>query len=134
MAKLEDVEGIGKKYASKLRKGGIGSQKQLLDVGSTKKGRGEIAKNSGISEKLILAWVNRADLCRIKGVGEEYSDLLECSGVDTVPELAQRSPKNLFAKMTEVNKKKKLVRQLPAESKVADWVKQAKKLPRVVKY
>lgn len=134
MAKLEDVEGIGKKYASKLRKGGIGSQKKLLDVGSTRKGRKDIAKNCGIGEKLVLAWVNRADLCRIKGVGEKYSDLLEYSGVDTVPELAQRSAKNLFAKMEEVNKKRKLVRQLPAESNVSDWIKQAKKLPRVVKY
>ena len=134
MAKLEDVEGIGKRYASKLRKGGIGSQKKLLDSGSTKKGRKEIAKNCGISEKLVLAWVNRADLCRIKGVGEEYSDLLECSGVDTVPELAQRNAKNLFAKMVEVNKKKKLERQLPAESNVSKWIKQAKRLRRVVKY
>ena len=32
----------------------------------------------------------RANLERIKGVGEEYADLLEVSGVDTVPELARR--------------------------------------------
>jgi hypothetical protein len=36
--------------------------------------------------------------------------------------------------MTLVNKRKKLVRQLPTEAKVADWVAQAKKLPRVVKH
>ncbi len=78
--------------------------------------------------------MNKADLFRIKGVGEEYSDLLEASGVDTVPELGQRNAANLHKKMAEVNGKKKLVRQLPAGSQVAGWVKQAKKQPRVITY
>jgi predicted flap endonuclease-1-like 5' DNA nuclease len=78
--------------------------------------------------------VNHVDLFRIDGVGEEYADLLEESGVDTVPELAQRKPANLHKKMVEVNEEKKLVRKLPAASQVEGWVAQAKKLPRVVKY
>jgi len=53
-----------------------------------------------------MNWVNRADLARVKGVGSEYADLLENSGVDTVPELAQRNPSNLYHKMIEVNEKK----------------------------
>ncbi len=69
MAKLE---GIGKRYAAKLRKGGIGSQNKLLEVGSTRKNRSTIARECGISEKLVLACVNRADLCRIKGVSEQH--------------------------------------------------------------
>lgn len=78
--------------------------------------------------------MNRVDLARIKGIGEEYADLLEAAGVDTVPELAQRKPENLYQKLVEVNAAKKLVRQLPIELKVADWVAQAKDLPRVVTY
>jgi predicted flap endonuclease-1-like 5' DNA nuclease len=78
--------------------------------------------------------VNLADLFRIKGVGEEYSDLLEETGVDTVVELAQRNPKNLYQSVVDVNQKKKLVRKLPSQDQVSDWIKQAKKLPRVVKY
>jgi predicted flap endonuclease-1-like 5' DNA nuclease len=78
--------------------------------------------------------VNLADLFRIKGVAEEYSDLLEEAGVDTVRELAQRNPKNLYRAMVDKNEAKKLVRRLPSEGQVADWVAQAKKLPRVVKY
>ena len=81
-----------------------------------------------------MKWVNRADLSRIKGIGEEYADLLEVAGVDTVPELGQRNAENLFNKMVEVNAEKKLVRQVPAQSKVEDWVKQAKGLDRVVTY
>ncbi|MCB1171656.1 MAG: DUF4332 domain-containing protein, partial [Leptospiraceae bacterium] len=93
-----------------------------------------IAKDSGLSPKLILEWVNHSDLMRIKGVGEEYSDLLEEAGVDTVVELAQRKAANLYEAMAKTNEKKKLVRQMPGESKIQDWINQAKKLPRVVKY
>lgn len=81
-----------------------------------------------------MKWVNRADLARIKGIGEEYADLLEVAGVDTVPELAQRNTENLYNKMVEVNAEKKLLRQVPAKSKVEDWVTQAKGLDRVVNY
>ncbi len=87
-----------------------------------------------ITEKLILGWVNRADLVRVNGVGEQYADLLERSGVDTVPELAGRNAANLHAKMTEVNAAKKLVRVLPSASKVEGWVTQAKTMDRAINY
>ena len=132
MAKIIDVEGIGPKYAEDLTKVGITTTGKLLKTGATRKGREELAEKTGISGKLILEWVNHADLHRIKGVAEEYSDLLEEGGVDSVPELAQRNPENLHKKLVEVNKEKKLVRQLPSEKQVADWVKQAKSLPRMV--
>lgn len=134
MAKLEYVEGIGETYADKLRAAGVTTTDKLLEMGSTPKGREEIAQKAGISEKLILEWVNAVDLFRINGVGQEYADLLEEAGVDTVPELAQRKPENLYAKMVEVNTAKKLVRAMPTEAQVADWVAQAKQLPRIVKY
>lgn len=134
MAKLEYVEGIGEKYAQKLREAGVTTTEKLLDMGSTSKGRADIAEKTGVSEKLILEWVNHVDLFRIKGVGQEYADLLEEAGVDTVPELAQRNPENLYAKMVEVNSDKKLVRSMPTQQNVSDWVAQAKALPRVIQY
>ena len=134
MAALESIEGIGATYAQKLRVVGVTTVGDLLEKGATPKGRQEIAENSGISEKLVLEWVNRADLFRIKGVGEEYSDLLEAAGVDTVVELAQRKAENLYQKMVATNSEKKLVRKLPTQAQVADWIAQAKELPRVVSY
>lgn len=134
MAKLEYVEGIGPKYAKDLRKVGVRSTADLLKKGATAKGREELAKASGIGKKLILEWVNHVDLFRIKGVGEEYSDLLEEAGVDTVVELAQRNAANLYSAILETNTRKKLVRQTPSEKMVKDWVAQAKKLPRVIEY
>ncbi len=134
MTKLINIEGIGEVYAGKLKKAGIETTEALLEKGSTPKGRKELAQATGIGDAWILKWVNRADLFRIKGIGEEYSDLLEAAGVDTVPELAQRNPENLFAKLGEVNAAKKLVRKLPAVSQVSDWIEQAKALPRVMTY
>ncbi len=134
MANLVEVEGIGEAYAKKLAAAGIKTTDALLAKGATPEGRKEIAAKSGISAKMILEWVNHVDLFRIKGVGQEYADLLEAAGVDTVPELAQRKPGNLVEKMAEVNKKKKLVRQLPVETQVARWIAQAKELPRRIKY
>jgi predicted flap endonuclease-1-like 5' DNA nuclease len=134
MAKLEKVEGIGVKYAANLRKAGVRSTKSLLEKGATPKGRDEIARASGIGSALILEWVNHVDLFRIKGVGEEYSDLLEEAGVDTVVELAQRNPANLHQGILETNARKRLVRRPPSKKMVNDWVKNANKLPRKVYY
>jgi predicted flap endonuclease-1-like 5' DNA nuclease len=134
MTTLLYVEGIGEVYAGKLVAAGVPTAEALLEQGASPKGREAIAEKSGISAKLILEWVNHVDLYRIKGVGEEYADLLEAAGVDTVPELAQRNPQNLYEKLVEVNWQKELVRRLPSEGQVADWVGQAKQLPRKITY
>ena len=134
MATLLKVEGIGEIYAQKLRAAGITTTQALLEQGASPQGRTKIAEKTGISGTLILEWVNHVDLFRIKGVGEEYSDLLEEAGVDTVPELAQRNPENLHQKLVAVNQAKKLVRRLPTQAQVSDWIEQAKRLPRVVTY
>lgn len=134
MTKLLAIEGIGEAYETKLKDAGVGTLEALLEKGATPKGRKDLAAATGISDALILKWVNRADLFRVKGVGEEYSDLLEAAGVDTVVELAQRKAENLYAKLVEVNTAKKLVRQLPTQSAVEGWIAFAKELPRVVSY
>ena len=134
MAKLTDIKGLTEEYAEKLGSAGISSEEMLLQKCAEKKMRKQCAEETGISEELILNWVNRADLSRIKGVSTQYADLLECAGVDTVPELAQRNSENLQAKMAEVNDEKNFVQKVPALSQVQDWVKQAKELPRAVNY
>ena len=134
MAKIIDIEGIGPVYAEKLQSIGIRSVAQLLKAGAQPKGRQELADKAGISKNLILEWVNHADLYRIKGVAEEYSDLLEEAGVDTVVELATRNPENLYNKIIETNQAKKLVRRPPSQKMVEDWVEQAKDMPRAVFY
>ena len=134
MPKIEEIEGIGATYAKKLADAGIRTTDELLDACATPKQRKDLAEKTGIAGKLILEWTNLADLFRIKGVGEQYSDLLEEAGVDTVAELAKRVPDNLHAKMLETNAVKNLVRRPPTLSNVRDWVEQAKSLPRKIEY
>jgi predicted flap endonuclease-1-like 5' DNA nuclease len=133
-SRIIDIEGIGPVHAEKLNSIDIYTTSELLKAGGTPLGRRELVEKTGIAHNLILKWVNIADLFRIKGVGEEYSELLEAAGVDTVVELAKRVPENLHAKMLEVNEKKELVRRPPTLSGVEQWIKEAKKLPRKIEY
>lgn len=134
MAKIIDIEGIGPKFAATLQAAGIKTTGALLKAGSSPAGRKALAETTKIDAGKILEWVNRADLMRIKGVGEEYSDLLENAGVDTVKELGTRRADNLHAKMLEVNTAKKLVRRPPTLGNVQAWVAEAKTLPPGVTY
>ncbi len=132
MAGIEEIEGIGPAIAAKLVAADVKTVEALLKAGGSASGRKALAATAGIDAGKLLEWVNRADLMRIKGVGSEFSDLLEASGVDTVKELATRKPENLFAKMEEVNTAKKLVRRTPSAPEVQKWVAEAKTLPQAV--
>lgn len=135
MASLIDIEGIGEHYVAVLKaKAGIRTTEALLSAAATPTQRKKLAELTGISPKLILEWANLADLMRIKGVGEEYSDLLEEAGVDTVKELKMRDPASLFAKLADINHEKHLVRRLPTARMVESWVQQARYLPPVLEY
>ncbi|GGE95404.1 DUF4332 domain-containing protein [Stappia taiwanensis] len=129
-----EIEGIGPVYAEKLTAVGIKTTDDYLERAKDPKGRKALAEETGIDDKRILKWANMADLMRISGVGEEYSELLEAAGVDTVKELKHRNAENLAAKMKEVNEEKKLVRLVPSEKNVVKWVEQAKDLPPMMTY
>ena len=133
--KMDEVEGIGPIEAEKLALAGIATTDALLEQGAKRSGRSAIEKATGISSTLILKWVNRIDLMRIKGVGSEYSDLLEMAGVDSPAELAQRNAANLATTFQEaVAARPGTVRRIPTESEVAGWIAAAKDLPRVVEH
>ncbi len=131
---IEYVEGIGPVYGQKLRGAGIATVLDLLVNGATRRGRKHISDQTGLPQSQILTWVNHVDLFRIKGVAQEYADLLEQSGVDTVVELAQRNPANLHKRMLDINEQHALVRRAPHASEVQSWVEQAKSLRRLIYY
>ena len=134
MAKLTIIEGIGQTLAKKFQAGGVRGTRTLLTKGGTKKGRLALSEACGLDEGRILKFVNHADLMRIKGVGGEYAELLEAAGVDSVPELARRNAANLATAMESVNATRKLVRSVPTEERISDWVGQAGKLGRAVSH
>lgn len=134
MATISDIEGIGPANQTKLNAAGVKTVEGLLKACCDKKGRKEVASASGIDESQILKWTNMADLYRIKGVGSEFSELLEAAGVDTVKELRNRNAANLHVAIVEVNEKKKLTRVVPGVEKVQDFVSQAKELDPMITY
>ena len=132
--KIIDIQGVGAVYAEKLIAVGVETIDQLLEKGATPKGRKDLEDATGISGKLILTWDNHADLCRIKGVGPQFSELLEAAGVDTVKELKNRNAANLAQKMLEVNEQEHRTKRVPTEAEIQRMIDQAKELPAVVTY
>jgi predicted flap endonuclease-1-like 5' DNA nuclease len=133
--KIEDVEGIGPAFAEKLSAAGVATTDALLERGGTSTGRDRLSEATGISERLILEWVNHADLMRIDGVGSEYADLLEAAGVDSCAELAQRNAANLATTFQEVDAARpNWIRQIPGETTIAGWIEQASHMDKVVSH
>ncbi len=130
--RIAEIEGIGPAYANKLADAKIRTTNDLLKHCADAKGRLAISLKTGMSERQLLKWVNMADLMRIKGVGSEFSELLEAAGVDTVKELRTRSAENLTAKMREVNADRRLTRSTPSLKSVKKWVTHAGQLVPVI--
>lgn len=132
--KIEQIEGIGEAYASKLRDAGISTTEELLEVCATKRGREKTAEATGISGKLILKWTNHADLFRIKGVAGQFAELLEAAGVDTVKEFRHRTAENLYKKMVEINDARNLCNRVPTATELQRMIDQAKELEPIITY
>lgn len=123
---IQEVEGIGPKYAEALKLQGIDTTDKLLAAGADRSGRKELAEKTSINESSILKWVNMCDLFRIKGVAGQFAELLEGAGVDTVRELRNRNAKNLALQISEVNEAKRLCKATPSAKIVAIWIQQAR--------
>ncbi len=130
--RIEDIEGVGRVLKGRLEMVGIETTQQLLEACSSPGGRRATSEATGVSEFVLLRWANIADLMRIQGIGKQYSELLEASGVDTVKELRTRNAEKLAVKMREVNRNKRFARTLPSVERIYDWVEKAKKLNAVI--
>ena len=131
---ITDIEGIEVDIAMRLKAEGIRTTGRLFEAARNPAGRKALADRTGLEEKKILCWANMADKMRIKGVGEEYAELLHAAGVDTVRDLKYRNPSNLAKAMAAANTRHKLVRLLPSEKAVLRWIEHAKKLPLKITY
>ncbi len=131
-----EILGVGPVYSQKLEAAGIRSAADLLEIGRTRTGRANLVNATGISAKLVLRWVNHADLIRVLGAGPVYARLLEDAGVDTVAELAARNPQNLRAALEAVRIKggMSMVDRMPSVDTVATWIRRARDLGRYVEY
>jgi predicted flap endonuclease-1-like 5' DNA nuclease len=131
---IETIEGIGHTYGAKLRRSGVKTVADLLRQGSTRTGRRRLASKVDVAPATLLKWVSRADFFRIRGIGTQYSSLLESAGVDTVADLAMRDPDSLHVRLRRINLEKNLVRRTPPPKTVRGWVRSAKSLRPIVAY
>ena len=130
--RIEDIDGVGPVLRKRLEMVGIETTQQLLEACGSPRGRRETSEATGVSEAVLLRWANIADLMRIHGIGKQFSELLEASGVDTVKELKTRDAESLAIKMKEVNRNRRFARTLPSVERVFDWVEKAKKLNPII--
>jgi predicted flap endonuclease-1-like 5' DNA nuclease len=126
--KIDEIEGIGPAFMEKLGVAKIKTTDDLLTLCCDASGRKKVADETGLSERQLLNWANMADMMRVNGVGPQFAELLEASGVDTVKELRTRNADNLTTEMEEVNSEKKLAKATPAKATVIGWIEQAKSL------
>ncbi len=128
MARIDQVAGVDQRQATKLRKAGIRTGRGLAEQASTRRGRTDVAKATGISPKDLQMWVHHTDLLRVRGVGAEYAELLVAAGVDTLRDLRRRNPTALLAKVIGLNGSMRVVDRLPTESMVEGWIAAASNL------
>jgi predicted flap endonuclease-1-like 5' DNA nuclease len=128
MARIDQVAGISQKDATRLRKAGVRTSKGLIDAGSNRKDRADLALITGLDQRDIQQWINHSDLLRVKGVGAEYAELLVTAGVDTLRDLRRRNPTALLAKIIGLNGEAKVVQRLPTEARVEGWIEAAKEM------
>ena len=131
---ISELVGLGPSFAIKMKNIGIRTTEKLLETAKSVKGRQMLAEKTEIDQAQLLRVANLIDRMRIKGVGQEYAELLEAVGVVTVKELRYRNPARLAEAMVQANAKRKLVRVLPSEHTIERWIDHAKKLPVKISY
>ena len=131
---ISDLDGLGSGFAIQMKKVGIRTTEKLLETAKSLKGRQMLAEKTDITQDQLLRVANMIDRMRIKGVGQDYAELLEAAGVKTIKELRYRNPARLAEAMAQANVDRKLVRVLPSEQTVGRWIDHAKKLPVKISY
>jgi hypothetical protein len=131
---ISELDGLEPSFASKMKSVGIRTTEKLLETAKSLKGRQMLAAKTEIDQEQLLRVANLIDRMRIKGVGQEYAELLEAAGVVTVKELRYRNPARLVKAMVKANANRRLVRVLPSEHTVGRWIEHAKKLPVKISY
>jgi predicted flap endonuclease-1-like 5' DNA nuclease len=129
---IEMIDGIGPICGGLLRNSGVNTVIDLLKVCATERGRKHLANEIGVPQSMLLKWVYRGDLLRVRGVGRKYATLLESAGVNTVSDLSTRNPRHLFQTLRTVNREKRLVRRTPPSKTIEIWVNIAGTLEPVI--
>jgi predicted flap endonuclease-1-like 5' DNA nuclease len=111
---------------------GFRTNEDILDNAATEEARNQLAADAGVAPDLLLTLARRADLARIKGIGNLYAELLEHAGVYSVQDLARQDVESLYEQVIRLNQNLRVTRRMPKIDHVQTWVETAKSLEPVV--
>jgi len=130
--KIAEIEGVGEKYAKKLEKAAIANVEDLIPLKWSE--IKELAKTTSISIKLLEKWQDQTELMIVKGVGPEYSEVLNKIGIDSTRELAYRNPKKTLDKIVKFDKEQPdVIRKIPKVEEIEGWISEAMEIYNVKK-
>ncbi len=127
---LSKLHGVDRELEARLKVKGVKDSEDLIDLCARTEDMDQLAAELRTDTETLRALVNRANLARIRGIGEAYTVLLEAAGVKSVGDLATRSPDELRAQMEHINESQRVVGRVPALAMVNGWVNKAQKLPK----
>jgi predicted flap endonuclease-1-like 5' DNA nuclease len=107
---------------------------QLLAAAGGFDERAALARAARIAMSRLTDLVRQADRARIQGVGAVFGRMLADLGIGDVATLAGQNPGDLHERLRRHNEAGDLARRSPTAGEVADWVDQARRLPRLVTY
>lgn len=125
---ISNVKGLSPDVRTKLEAEGIRNTQQLLEHTQSVKQRTELAHKIGTTAGVLKELANRADLMRLKGVGGDFSNLLEEAGVNSCKELQHRLPEKLQKTLADIHTSKKIGHHAPTLAQVTEWIGEAKSL------
>ena len=125
---LNKLYGMDDEAETKLKARGIKYTDELLTACESISALNELARATGVDRNYLAKLSHRADLERIRGIGDAYIALLEEIGVNSACDLASVSPDELRDRLNKANAEKRLVGRIPAPAMVNGWVKRAQYL------
>jgi predicted flap endonuclease-1-like 5' DNA nuclease len=129
---VSKLRGVPATARMALKRQGINTCARLLQQAGKAAARRALAGRTGIDGELLLRLVQRADMARINGIGAVFGMMLEELGIRQVDMLARQDPLELHAALKELNGRERYARRSPTPEEVADWIAQARALPRLV--
>lgn len=130
--RLSEIAGVEAETIAGLKKGGLTTVRQLLEVANTRDARAFLSEVTGIPYEAIERTVKLADLCRISDIKGLRVRLLFDAGFDTIEKIAAQDPGAMREQIIRVNQREHIAARDPTMTEAKFWVEQAKKLPKLI--
>jgi hypothetical protein len=132
--KIKEFIGISTDTISKLEKIGIKNTFELFDKIITRKSRKELEILAGIANLEIMELTKLTDLSRIKWVGAMFARVLFESGFDTLEKVSKAKHEDLYKRITQLNKERKLYKGNIGVNDMKLCVNAAREVPLEIEY